>query len=82
MIKRIAETNKVDPIDYFQTVQMLKGDSGELEVSSVDYTFSLITTPNDKEVWSQKQKSRDNQDNNPQPETDQITVTSWLPESV
>ena len=55
---------------------------GELEVSSVDYTLSLITTPNDKEVWSQKRKSRDNQENNPQPETDQITVTSWLPESV
>ena len=55
MIKRITETNKVDPIDYFQTVQMLKGDSGELEVSSVAYTFSLITTPNDKEVWSQNE---------------------------
>ena len=33
-------------------------------------------------MWSQKRKSRDNQENNPQPETDQITVTSWLPESV
>ena len=52
LIKRIAETNKVNPIDYFQTVQMLKGNSGELEVSSVDYALSLITTPNDKEMWS------------------------------
>ena len=33
-------------------------------------------------MWSQKRKSRDNQENNPQPETDQITETNWLPESV
>jgi hypothetical protein len=52
-----------------------------LILSSVDGTLSLIKTPLDKQAWSRKKRTGD-QDNSTENKTDEITETDWLPESV